>query len=233
MKGYLKNRPQASRMRFEVTRQNGYWNIYFCSDTERKYIGCAETQADADEAVKKLMKTWGVSEKSKREGLSKETHRQLNRLTKRRMQVTAMSMDPVRAVGFYENLLMMNYARHILTDAFDEVDFFFSACIDQSTRDHFKIASKHITALLDAVLASQIQGDSDDYQKVYENAMYVKERIMPLVGYVMAHAEEHKWRLDELDRVLDNIMPDAWLTEERKKVSDGIIGALKGREEEQ
>lgn len=220
-------------MRFEVIEEGGKWSIYFCSDTDRHYVGAAPTQQDADMAVKKLMKAWDLKAKERSEGLSSEAYRKIGKIKKRHLQIKAISLDPVRAWKFYEELIMMNYALHIMADSFDEVDFFFSACLDKSTREHFKIARKHVEALLDAVLNSEIQGDMDDYTAIAGKALYVKERVMPLVAYVMSHGmEEHKWRLDELDRVLDNIMPDAWLAERRQHIADQILKSLKAKEEE-
>lgn len=229
MRGTLRNKPQPSKMRFEVIEEGGKWSMYFCSDTDRKYMGSAPTKEDAQTAVNKLMKNLGVEKTRQHEGLSNDTYRRLSKMNKRRLQVTAVALDPVRAWKFYEELLMMNHAMHIMADSFDEVDFFFSACLDKSTREHFKIARKHIEALLDAVLNSEIQGNADDYCSVAQKALYVKERIMPLIGYCMSgDMKEHKWRLDELDRVLDNIMPDAWLEAERARIAKNIIDNIKG-----
>lgn len=214
-------------MRFEVINENGVWSIYFCSDTDRRYVGQANDIEAANLAVQKLSKTWGLTTKSRHDGLNSVTHRALNKLTPKRLQVTAMSLDPVRAWKFYEELLMLSHTLHMMANSFDEVDFFFSGCLDQSTREHFKIATRHITALLDAVYASQIQGDTDDYLAVIDKALYVKERITPFIAHVLAHSEDNKWRLDELDRVLDNIMPDSWLSEQRERVAQSIINSLR------
>lgn len=226
MKGYLKNDPRPSKMRFEVVSEGRGWSIYFCSDTERKYFGIAPTKEAAEMAVAKLAKTFGEV-KADKTRLSKSTLERLNKTSKRRLQATAMALDPVRAYKFYEELLMLNHSLHMLSSAFDEVDDLFGSCIDMSTREHYKIASKHITALLDAVLASQIQGTEDDYMTVYEKSMYVKDRITPLIAHVMTRTKENQWRLDELDRVLDNIMPDEWIAEQRQEVADKLMKSIK------
>lgn len=231
MKNVLKNQKKPSKMRFEIVEEGGQFSIYFMSDTDRMFLGRGETREDAEMAIRKVAKTWGAE--AVRGGLSNDTQRRLNALTKRRLQVSAITLDPPRATSFYENLTMFNYSLHMMTDSYDEVDYVFSAAIDKSTRDHFKIAQKHIEGLLASVYNSRIQGDADDYVAVNKKAMYIKERIMLLIAYVMSSddLESHRWRLNELDKCLDNILPDSYIEEQRKRIADRIISSLTGKSE--
>lgn len=217
-------------MSLQIVEENNAFSIYYCSDTNRELIGAAPTRQDAEMACRKLSRSISTSEP--KVTLTSEAYRRLGRYTKRNMQVKAMELDPDRCWMFFEQLLMLNYALHMMADSFDELEDLFSAGVDASTKQIFKNAQRDVNKLLDSFLNSQIQGTADDYCIVSSKALYIKARIMPLIAYVMSNEDlgEHQWRLNELDKVLDNIMPDSYIEDARKYISNRIINSFKGEE---
>lgn len=211
------------KTRIELTIEpqgNGMYNLYIQTNERRLIIGAYPDMESALKAKEKSYKMLEVELPKK--GLQVHRTKPIKLPLKKEMQAAAMALSPERASAFRENLIMIGYSLHILTDSFDELCSFFGAVLNESVRNHYRNAEKQITALMDAVYQSEIMGDTAGFMDVHTAAMAIKERLQVILTYCL----EEEWRIKEIEKAIDNVTPDEWVEKQRQTIGNEIRQSL-------
>ena len=211
-------------IRFEHVARNGEFDIYMRAYDGDRLVretpcGHCDTLELAVEACKRTNRAFNAPK-------PKPVHKPHNRMQidiipLRGIQQMACCLDPERMMEMFEQLMMVNFCIHWLSDAFDRLTTVFDRFVDKSTMTHYDIASKHIDKLLDALYKSSFSGQGDrEYTSVVSDALRWKAIFEILVSHVKPNDKD--WRYVQLRKVFNDIMPSDALAKERREFYDQL-----------
>lgn len=219
---------ERQRINFIIKEEAGVFNIY-CTAVDSKgkathetLCGTYPTREIAQEAIKRTNKLLETKATPQRKiGIPK-----LRTPSQAQVQNLMLGLDPARMTEFFHEIIMMNAFIHMLTDSFDKLDSLFAAFIDKSTEQHYRIASKHIEKLLEALYGSMFNDEAgaSEYTAVVGDSLKWKA----IMERCMMHTKVGDWRWVELQKSINRIYPEEAIdredTEAYYKLREQIVG---------
>lgn len=205
---------EKQRINFIIKEEAGAFNIYCAAIDDKGKItretlcGCYPTREIAEVAIARTAKFIEPKPQPKKViGIPR-----LRTPNEGQVQNLMLGLDPARMTEFFHEIIMMNAFIHMLTDSFDKLDTLFSKFIDASTKQHYKIASKHIEKLLAALYGSMFsnQSGADEYTQVVGDSLNWKA----IIERTMMHTKVGDWRWTELKKAIERIYPTEAITNE-------------------
>lgn len=200
---------------FSYRRYGSKFGVYLSNDEREVLTGVVDTEEQAKAAVIACNKQLQTLP---RPAGHKPARIKVNTPTRQQLQAVLLALNPDRAADFRENLIFLNYSVHWLTAAVDEVVELFDGVLDASMKQHLKIITTQLERLLDGIYRSNIMGDATEYTDVAAAALALKDRFTKFICY--GYSDE--WRVREFDRVINNILPDDYIEQQRYKVATEI-----------